>query len=344
MQEGSNGPGDGVLRIHFTSEDMGRVRVAGAVDQLWEIANSVNRLRTRDGAMAFGAWRGQVTPRVPPAAGMLAPMLPPRGYFPDFLTPMHAGGGDLEPAIDAVLSTPRHRLRTDLTLLAEGKCQLPSWMSALAAGEPEVLHRLGTALRTYQRTALAPYAALLQARVDADRAARAQDVLTGGTDALLAGLGPVFRWLPPVLEADYPVPRELHLDGRGLLLQPSVFCWRAPVTLYDDALAPVLVYPVLHGPAAALPLVQPLCPAADTPLAALIGRTRAALLEAVTSGSSTGELGRRLGVSASTVSEHVGVLREAGLLCSTRRANRVLHTITPAGHAVLLAAQHAPPR
>jgi DNA-binding transcriptional ArsR family regulator len=328
-----------VLRILFTSEDLGRIRLAGYVDPLWEIAGSVCMLRRRDGVLPFGAWRHRVGATLPPAAQMLLPLLPPYGYFPDFLTPVHDGAGELEPAVDTVLRTSRGRLRTDLARLAAERRRPPGWLHALAAGVPHMLEDLGTALRAYHQTALAPYGEAIQARIDADRVARAHAVLNGGVDGLLASLGPAFRWRPPVLEADYPVARELRLAGRGLLLQPSAFCWRTPVTFYDDDFPPVLVYPALHGVGSVPPLVEPPV-RGDHPLAALIGRTRAALLDAVETGRSTGELARTLRVSTPTVSQHIGILRDAGLLLTTRRANRVLHTITPAGHALRLAAQH----
>jgi hypothetical protein len=38
----------------------------------------------------------------------------------------------------------------------------------------------------------------------------------------------------------------------------------------------------------------------------------------------------------------VGVLREAGLLLSIRRANNVLHTITPEGSSLLCASSRQP--
>ncbi|MGW0561714.1 hypothetical protein ACWDZ4_14150 [Streptomyces sp. NPDC003016] len=41
-------------------------------------------------------------------------------------------------------------------------------------------------------------------------------------------------WRPPVLEVDHPVGRDLQLEGRGLLLIPSYFCWRRPITLIDE--------------------------------------------------------------------------------------------------------------
>jgi hypothetical protein len=52
------------------------------------------------------------------------------------------------------------------------------------------------------------------------------------------------RWRAPVLEAAYPIDQDLHLDGRGLVLLPSFFCWRTPITVKDPRMTPVLVYPV----------------------------------------------------------------------------------------------------
>jgi DNA-binding transcriptional ArsR family regulator len=49
----------------------------------------------------------------------------------------------------------------------------------------------------------------------------------------------------------------------------------------------------------------------------------------------TGEVADRLGVSAATVSRHLTVLRETGLITSRRRANTVHHASTRSA-AVLL--------
>ncbi|WP_345028576.1 hypothetical protein, partial [Cellulomonas oligotrophica] len=173
---------------------------------------------------------------------LLLPLLPPRGYFPDFLTPTNGSQG-LRAGIEAILSTPKQRLRAELELL-DNRYQLPSWVSALAEGDREVLRRLTSAIVTYHEVALAPYQSRLQACVDSDRAVRARTVLDAGAEGLLSGLRPMMRWSYPILEVEYPVDQELRLDGRGLLLLPSFFCYQYPVSLMDPTLTPVLVYPV----------------------------------------------------------------------------------------------------
>ncbi|MGI5376855.1 ArsR/SmtB family transcription factor [Streptomyces sp. CA-251387] len=328
-----------MLRVHFTADDLARVRVAAAPDPLWEIATSFQALIGADAPLLFEEWRRLVRPRVGPVHGLLAALLPPRGYFPDFLTPDLRGSFDLAHAVDTVLGTPRVRLRGDLARLAASPVRprpLPPGTRALADGEPEALRGLGAVLHAHHRHALAPFWPRIRAQVDADRAVRARAVLEGGTDGLLAGFRPVLRWQPPVLEADYPVHRDLRLAGRGLLLQPSFFCLRRPLTLALADLTPVLVYPIQHtlGWAGGAGGTE-----GGAELGALIGHTRAAILEDVVTGRTTGELAERFGISGAAVSQHTGVLRRAGLLLSMRHKKYVVHTITPAGLALLDGAQ-----
>lgn len=63
-----------------------------------------------------------------------------------------------------------------------------------------------------------------------------------------------------------------------------------------------------------------------------LGRTRAAVLLTVAdrAGCTTTELSITAGVSVSTASEHTTVLRQAGLITTTRHHKAVLHTMTPA--------------
>ena len=125
---------------------------------------------------------------------------------------------------------------------------------------------------------------------------------------------------------------ELHLDGRGLLLIPSYFIVNKPLTMFDPALPPVLVYPVQRPPDA-LPVRDTAKPQA---LGALIGPTRAAVLQAIgTNPRTTEELARRAGISAASASEHSGVLRRSGLVESDRDRNRMRHRLTALGLALL---------
>ncbi|NUK05058.1 ArsR/SmtB family transcription factor [Streptomyces lunaelactis] len=320
-----------MLRIHFTGDDLARVRMAARPDVLWETILSFHRLRDRRGAQVFGEWRSETRARLNGETRLLAALVPPRGYFPDFLTPPEGRSG-MDAGLEALRATPPGRLHSELALAASDRASvpvLPGRLAALAEGGAEPLARLIGALRSYHRAAVEPYWPHVQARIEAERAVRGRALLDGGADELLASLPPVLRWRPPVLEADYPVERELHLGGRGLLLQPSFFCRGKPVVYRDAALPPVLVYPAAQsaGPAFG--------EAAGPSLGKLVGHTRSAVLQAIRFGCTTSELARRAGVSLASASQHAAVLREAGLVVTLRHGNAVLHTLTPLGAALL---------
>ncbi|MEU3459566.1 winged helix-turn-helix domain-containing protein [Streptomyces sp. NPDC006733] len=317
-----------MLRIHFTGEDLGRVRVAAGPAPMWETVLSLHRIQRGEDGVLLRQWRRSVRPALPRSVGMLTSLVPRQGYFPDFLTP---AGAPLELAegVEGLLSSPRTVLRRDMNALAAER-KVPPWAREVGDGSVGMLRHLVRALHAYHQVAVAPFRDLIRAQIDADRAVRARALLDGGTDALLAGMPPSIRWKAPVLEVDYPVPQELRLHGRGLLLIPSFFCWRTGVTLLHDAHTPVLVYPVRHR----LPAVGD--PGrSGRPLAALLGQTRAAVLEAAHTPRTIAELARHVGVSLSAASQHVAVLRDAGLLVSTRLGGGVLHRRTPLGSALL---------
>ena len=78
-------------------------------------------------------------------------------------------------------------------------------------------------------------------------------------------------------------------------------------------------------------------------LPALLGRTRAVVLSRIEDGCTSRELARRSGISAPSASQHTAVLREAGLIDTSRRGQAVVHTLTPLGAALLTGADRAGP-
>ncbi|MEV0920014.1 helix-turn-helix domain-containing protein [Streptomyces sp. NPDC049967] len=330
-----------MLRIHISGWDLSRVRMATGPDALWETILSFHRLRDRRASTVFGKWRTETRPRLNGEVRLLSAVVPPRGYFPDFLTPSQEGSEPLDfgTGTEVLRDTPAERLRAELAMLgAEGhpdgrtatarRAVRPVRLDALREGRSEPLGRLIGALRAYHRAAVEPYWPHVQASVEADRAVRGRALLDGGPEELLASLPPVIRWRAPVLEADYPVDRELRLDGRGLLLQPSFFCRGAPVVLRDPLLPPVLVYPVGHADAPVFAEPGPW-------LGRLLGHTRSTVLRTIGDGCTTSELARRAGVSLASASQHACVLREAGLVHTLRHGSSVLHTVTPLGGSLL---------
>ncbi|MBT2377535.1 winged helix-turn-helix transcriptional regulator [Streptomyces sp. ISL-111] len=336
-----------MLRIHVSRLDLSRVRMATRPDAMWETILSFHRLRDRRASTVFGKWRTETRARLNGEAQLLSAVVPPRGYFPDFLTPSQEGAEPfgLDVGMEALRDTSADRIRRELDLMAAGRrrqrgvrgagcpdagvgrvtAALPA---ALSEGRAEPLARLIGALRSYHDAAVEPYWPHIRASIEADRAVRGRALLDGGADGLLATLPPMIRWRAPVLEADYPVDRDLYLDGRGLLLQPSFFCRGTPVVYRDPSLPPALVYPVTHPGAPEFAEPGPW-------LGRLVGHTRSAVLQSIGNGCTTSELARRAGVSLASASQHASVLREAGLVLTLRHGSSVLHTLTPLGGSLL---------
>ncbi|ANW21614.1 ArsR/SmtB family transcription factor [Streptomyces clavuligerus] len=320
-----------MLRIHFSTADLGRIHLAPGPDPAWEALLSLHVLGSCDEDPVMRPWRRRMRDTVDPMARPLLGLAPPRGYSPDFLTPAQGVDG-IESGIEMILTTPRARLRAELAVLGRQR-RLPPGVGALADGRPEALRGLGGALRRYHRQALTPYWPQIRASVEADREQRARAFLAGGTERLLGSLHPTIRWEPPVLLVAYPVDSELRLEGRGLRLVPSFFCRGTPIALRDTTLPPVLVYPV----ARAIGALDPAPAAGGDRLARLLGRTRAATLYTIADAEHTtgNEIARRLAISPASASEHATVLRDAGLIQSLRVRNTTRHTLTRLGMELL---------
>ncbi|MFE6970237.1 ArsR/SmtB family transcription factor [Isoptericola sp. NPDC057653] len=331
-----------MLTIDLTAEDLTRLRVAARPDPMWDVVLSLHLLQNRQAALAFDPWRRQVRARVVEAGltrtvAALARLAPWASYFPDFLTPtpVDLGRGSATPvevAVDRVASTPRPRLARELAVTFPAGA--PAWVRRIARGEAEAMRWLAGALRRYHDVAVAPYATATGAAVAADQEARAGALRGGGVQGLMGSFDPLLRRVDDGTWAGrYPVTRALPLRGRPLTVIPSMFCVLAPVALADESLEPTLVFPVEPLPGWLTRAERP--DGQRPPVAHLIGPTRARVLEVLDVARTTTGLARVLGLTPATASRHATVLREAGLVASERQGNRVLHTRTRLGDALL---------
>ncbi|BDH03951.1 transcriptional regulator [Streptomyces seoulensis] len=319
-----------VLRFHFSAEDLARTRVAAAPHPLWEIAASLHRFQTPAGRWAYAHWYRTARERLREAGlenavrQILLPLYPRASYWPDFLTPLEGAAG-LEAGLKAILATPPDRVTAELAALARVR-RVPPHLARLP--EKEGRDELVGVLRAYHRTVIEPHEEWMHESVHTERMRLARHLLDGGTEGLLGGLGPAVRWRHPRLEIGaYPAHQDVRLEGRGLLLIPSYFCWKGPVSLADPALPPVLTYSLHHEPSR---------PAPGSPsLEVLLGRARATVLRATAAGATTTEAARRAGVTPATATHHTTALRDAGLITSHRHGNSVVHTLTLLGATML---------
>ncbi|RII14244.1 Helix-turn-helix domain protein [Streptomyces sp. YIM 130001] len=324
----------GVLRIHFSDRDFRHLQLARSADPVWEAFLALHVLTTSPARVPvrLRPWRRRATERLrdPELRGAcrllhdLAPADTP--YFPDFLTPAESAEG-MTAALQTLRATPGSRLERELREAARYR-PLPGWTRRLATGDRDLLGRIADAVRHFHTQLIAPDWSEVQATVAADRESRLER-LEDGMTAVLDTLDPFVR-RDSVLSAPYPVDADLWLRGRGVRLIPSFFCHTAPIAIADPRLPPVVVYPVRPtGASVAAPDGR------AAALAALLGAGRSRVLGALPAASTTGALALHLGMSASTVSGHLTVLRDSGLVHSERSGVHVVHRVTARGRHLL---------
>lgn len=308
-----------MLCVHFGEGDLGRTRVVARPDPIGETLLSLRVLHARGGGPAFDDWRTRVRTELAtlPDAALIRLLAPLTG---DLLALV---GGEFDDAVRALATMAPATAAARLAAY-----RLPAgWAVALTGGDGGPLRRLAEVLCRYHAVAVAPYWSMVCARVDTDRALRGRALLSGGSDSLLATLSPNVCWRPPVLEIPSADDRVVRLPGTGLLLLPLAFGPDVPMLLDTVCGQPVLLFRV-----AARPVEHQV---AGKALVKLMGRTRALLLRLAGDGATTGELARRATISESSASEHVTVLRQAGLLATSRQGKTAVHSLTQIGAALL---------
>ncbi|QIS10849.1 ArsR/SmtB family transcription factor [Nocardia arthritidis] len=327
-------------RVVLTSEDLLRVRIGAPLGALGETLLASRMLRRARPAI-FDGWRSTVLREIPCDFGMLADLVPNIYDFVDLITPTR-GARSLPEGLEALRLVSREELRREIgctvrRLAESGDRPLPGWTAKLPDADGTALRELATAVEAFHDVAFGGRWAHVQSYLEsaADRMARV--MATEGVYGLFAALRPHVRWRTPVLEVMRLRGRhDVRLNGRGLVVVPSIFVWPEPLLLSSciETGGPyTLIVPVLRDIGDLATAWGPRPP--NEALTALLGRTRAAALQAIADGCTTTQLAGQLAISPATASEHASILRDAGLIESTRHRNSVRHQLTTLGAALL---------
>ncbi|MFE2169754.1 ArsR/SmtB family transcription factor [Streptomyces sp. NPDC059447] len=311
--------------MHFTTEDLLNVTFAREPLPLLELAMALVAWQRRDEQAVFGRWRGQVTRELPGRVRPLLDLLRPDGDNPPFIEPYSR---TLEEGLAAVRDAAGALTDGELARTAARAPGSASWLRALWRQDREAWDQLDAAIRSAYEVVAAPDWPRIRQSFHADVAWRARLLAAHGIKACLASTHPAANWSGSAFEVDVKPDYELRLGGRGLTLMPSPF-WRGRPLVAEGPDGPdgacLLMYPALTP----LPLVGP--GPADGALDALLGRTRAAVLQLLVQQRTTSELARDLDISLPSVSEHTRTLRAAGLITTRRDGKAVLHSATGLG-------------
>ncbi|MCX4660021.1 ArsR/SmtB family transcription factor [Streptomyces uncialis] len=327
------------LHLHFTEDAYLASRFA--ISPLWETQEAVRTLKRPDRHGYHPRWLRRIKAAEPPLD--LSPvwlLMPQRGHSPDWLGPPPLGpAATFAEEIAAVRTADPAMARAEMAVAlghTPGAARTPL-ARELLADPARAVQRLADLLEQAWHTLVEPDWPRLRALLEADVAYHSRRLADIGLGALLGELDRRLSWSDRTLTLEYHSEHVRRLDGRGLVLMPSVFSWPDVISGYDPPWQPTLVYPV-RG-LAGLWAGGPAPDAVRGALVRLLGRGRAAVLTALDEPASTTALALRLDLAPSSVSAHLTALRDTGLLTSRRYGHQVLYERSPLGMALLTAGE-----
>ena len=319
-----------MIRYHFGADDVLRTRFA--ITPLIELVGAVYALRDPQRSPVHRPWVEWARPRVGHLGLELLDVAAPSGTvdWPVFVgLPPAAPRTDIASELARVSKTAPDQVRREFErTYPEG---VPAAARGFVDAPTATLAALVEQMRAFWDAALAPWWPAISAALEAEIAARARRLADDGPQAAFTDLHDRVRWEAGVLSVaptDKP-PAEVDLAGRGLLLVPAAFTWPRVWPRTDPPWDPALVYP----PPGIGDLWSSGDPA-DPALESLLGRRRARLLLELQRPASTLDLARRLDISAGGVSDHLKVLRQAGLVTGRREGRAVIYARTAKGDAL----------
>jgi len=322
-----------VLELVFSAADVANTRIA--VSPLWEIVASIRVLKNKSRAALYLPWVSDVRDRIAQAnvdVSLLSELIPiSRGYIPDFLSPSPDKPlPNVEAELACLRETPAEHVRADLERMETPRTR---GIEDLYRDPETGLDRLTSAMLAYWHVAIAPHWDRILHLLDGEVLYRSRRLAEGGAQRLFADLNPNVRWSEDTLYVTSKCNQGTHqLDGRGLVLTPSVFIWPDIFTCTVAPWQPTVLYPA-RG-LFTLWEDRSRRKTADG-LARVLGRTRTELLAELETPKSTTELAKRTRLTAGGVSQHLAALQAAGFVDAHRRGRAVLYARTAIAEALM---------
>ncbi|MFI6047378.1 DUF5937 family protein [Nocardia sp. NPDC051321] len=256
-----------------------------------------------------------------------------RPTWPEFLIPAPVGtGSSIADDLAALQRTSAAQVRASLRRVF-GQT-LPDSVAPLAVRPIAELRAIAAELRVAHDRLIAPHWSRIRAVLDADVSYRAKHLVSGGVERLFADLHSDLYWRDGQLilqRTRCQAERRVTLGPGGLVLIPVVL--GPPDVLIKNRTS---TQTTVRYPARGIGTLW--TAGKQTPPGStvrLLGRARSDLLEALRSPATTADLAHTFGVTPSAVSQHLGVLRDSGLIARERSGRNVLYVTTALGIRLL---------
>src|SRR5688500_10874337 len=319
-----------MIRYRFGSKDLLRTRFA--ITPVFELIGAFYALRNPRRYSVHRPCVEWARPRLAHLDLRLLDVATPVGgpYWPVFCgPPPSVPRAEIDGELSRVSATPPERVAAEIA--RSYPAGVPATGRPFIDDPAGARDRLVDEMRAFWEIALAPWWGVIADLLESEVAWRARRLATVGPQAAFAGLHETVRWQGSTLSVS-PTAKageDIELAGRGLLLIPAAFTWPSVWPRTDPPWEPALVYPP--------PGVADLWTADEPPsgaLETLIGRRRARILLALERPTPTLELAARIGSSPGGASDHLRVLREAGLVTARREGRWVVYARTLLGDSL----------
>jgi DNA-binding transcriptional ArsR family regulator len=243
---------------------------------------------------------------------------PHAGYTPDFLTPTspperHANV--MSTQLEAIRVTPEERIVDEIGRRFGGRAAPDSVRNAVEAGS--FARRAADGLRTFWKHTIADRWDTIASALAVDVFDRSATMSAAGVGTVLQSLDPAMDWDGDVLRIDTPWDFHTRLTDADLVLTPFALGWPRLWTQLEDMNDATVFYPAAG--------IGTATRRRSRGLPRLMGATRARLLQDLELPRSTAELSTRHRLAPATVSYHLGVLHDAGLVMRSRHRRLVLY-------------------
>ena len=264
---------------------------------------------------------------------VLALLIRDDGYFPDFLTTTPTWELTPEAEAERLRHIDDERFGTDMgKVLVRTDALRRAAVQHMLDQPDRARAMIAEAWLSVWNAAIAPVWTQLERLLRADIAVRSRRIAESGIGDMIQTLHDRVAWSDGAVRVTMRIWSEVvDCRGSGLVLVPSVMGATGCNVLTEPPAQPTLFYPA-QGVTATWARDR-----ADvtTTLGALLGPARARILLDAHEPRTTSQVARDARLALSTASHHLTVLRDAGLIASTRAGARVLHRRSPLGEAMV---------
>jgi hypothetical protein len=233
-----------MLRLELGLDDLAHIRFA--ISPMAETVFALRLCCHPDRAGPHRPWLRRAMEHIGAAGVDLEPVrlaIPGPGYLPDFLTPPATSPAARFPdELAQVRATPAAVVRSEVEHAYRGR-RPPDALGSLLFDPRRAARRIADAIESFWSVALEPRWPRVRALLDADLAHRARRLTAAGAAGLLGELHPQVRRRRETLEVATTLDAHVALNGRGLLLLPTVFFWHGVAPIVHPPWQPTLIYP-----------------------------------------------------------------------------------------------------